>query len=423
MARTLDPPITLIVDPDDDLACLEELRRLHARPYGQILCEPDPTATSAELARYLLRALGKDTEAGTRGQLWILVDCHMRVEHVRDLAVVRAQTLSYAALRDLADHTHAAGAALWLLTAGERPTVAITQLLEARPHDTATPTALISRWAASMPPTDEPSGLPAAAGYEYPRLQLDRPRRDLTPARLCQRLPAHQQPIVNETWRTAERWTTDWISLHPDCTNGQLADAVYELTWSADTASEILTRSQAAIAAIHSAEIPVDGTIANRDPILAFGEMRPYQWRQTVHRAATLVDHVADPHTAAIIALSVIYRDPAAIRRITVGGIATDGSLAATSPYDIRAIPRPLRGALAAQRQLRTLQGANNHDALLPGRPHGHASARSIQNTLNRLDAPQSLWTRTYQDDLDGAGLDGRTLLHRLNPVSLFPHR
>jgi hypothetical protein len=66
VARALDPPITLIVDPDDDLACLEELRRRHARPYGQILCEPDPTATSAELARYLLRALGKDAEARTR---------------------------------------------------------------------------------------------------------------------------------------------------------------------------------------------------------------------------------------------------------------------------------------------------------------------------------------------------------------------
>ncbi len=151
--------------------------------------------------------------------------------------------------------------------------------------------------------------------------------------------------------------------------------------------------------------------------------MRPYQWRQTIHRAAALVDHVADPRTAAIIALSVIYRDPAAIRGITVGGIATDGSLTATGPYDIRAVPRPLRGALAVQRQLRTLQGANKHDAFLPGRPRGHASARSIQSTLDRLDAPQSLWTRSYQDDLDGAGLDGRTLLHRLNPVSLFPHR
>ncbi len=167
MARRLDPPIRLIVDPDDDVACLEALRRLHARPYGQILCEPDPTATSAELARYLLCALGKDAEARTCGQLWTLVDCHLRVEHVRDLAVVRAQTLSFAALRDLADHAHAAGVALWLLIAGERPTVAITQLLEARPHDTAAPTALISRWAATTPSTDEPSTLPAAAG-EYP---------------------------------------------------------------------------------------------------------------------------------------------------------------------------------------------------------------------------------------------------------------
>jgi len=80
VARTVDPPITLIVDPDDNLACLEQLRRLHARPYGQILCEPDPTATSAELARYLLEGLGKDSRGLTRGQLWHQVDCHLRAD-------------------------------------------------------------------------------------------------------------------------------------------------------------------------------------------------------------------------------------------------------------------------------------------------------------------------------------------------------
>jgi hypothetical protein len=153
VARTVDPPITLIVDPDDDLACLEQLRRLHARPYGQILCEPDPTATSAELARYLLEGLGKPSRRLTRGQLWHQVDCHLRAEQVHDLALARAQTLTYAALRDLADHAHDAGVAVWLLIAAERPTAPIAQLLEARPHETADLQQLIDRWWQAQPPS------------------------------------------------------------------------------------------------------------------------------------------------------------------------------------------------------------------------------------------------------------------------------
>ncbi|MDQ6805128.1 MAG: hypothetical protein M3065_09190 [Actinomycetota bacterium] len=159
MARTVEPPITLIVDPDDDLACLEQLRRLHARPYGQILCEPDPTATSAELARYLLEGLGKHSEGLARGQLWQQVDCHLRAEHVHDLALTRAQTLTYPALRDLADHAHDAGVALWLLIAAERPTAAIAQLLEARPHQTAELQQLIDRWRRAEAPS-EPAPFP-----------------------------------------------------------------------------------------------------------------------------------------------------------------------------------------------------------------------------------------------------------------------
>jgi hypothetical protein len=65
VARTAERAVTLILDPGDDLADLEELRRLHSRTYGQILCEPDPTATPTGLASHLLVALGKNP--GGRG--------------------------------------------------------------------------------------------------------------------------------------------------------------------------------------------------------------------------------------------------------------------------------------------------------------------------------------------------------------------
>ena len=65
MARTAEPPITLVLDPDDDVGSLEQLRCLHSRPYGRVLCEPDPTATSRGVALHLLAALGKHVDAPT----------------------------------------------------------------------------------------------------------------------------------------------------------------------------------------------------------------------------------------------------------------------------------------------------------------------------------------------------------------------
>jgi hypothetical protein len=36
--------ITLVLDPDDELRTLRALRALHARPLGQIVCEPATTS-------------------------------------------------------------------------------------------------------------------------------------------------------------------------------------------------------------------------------------------------------------------------------------------------------------------------------------------------------------------------------------------
>jgi hypothetical protein len=198
VARTVDPPITLIVDPDDDLACLEQLRRLHARPYGQILCEPAPTATSAELARYLLEGLGKPSRNLSRGHLWQQVDCHLRAEHVHDLALARAHTLTYAALRDLADHARDADVSLWLLIAAEQPTAAITQLVEARPHETAELQQLIGRWRQAEAPA-EPATVPAGNGSQYPWLTPRTSGKPLTLGGLRARLAAPERAVVADT--------------------------------------------------------------------------------------------------------------------------------------------------------------------------------------------------------------------------------
>jgi hypothetical protein len=246
VARTADSKLVLVVDPDDDIGCLEQLRRLHARPYGQILCEHDPTATSAELARYLLAALGKETSGLPRGELWALVDCHLPAERVREIVVARAQTLTYSALRDLADHAQRASTTVWLLTAGERPTAPVTQLLEARPHEHATIGQLIQRWSEIAPPP-EPDPVPPGAGRDYPYLTYRTAASAATRARLCAGLPAAERATVTKTWRTAETWIIEWVGSHPRCTTLELADALYRLTGAGDTASERRTPARLSV--------------------------------------------------------------------------------------------------------------------------------------------------------------------------------
>ena len=116
MARTAERTLTVAHDPHDDVDTLNRLRRLHARPFGQIVCEPPPTGATSGLARSVLAALGKDPDLGPRRDpLWRLVDVHLRAERTRQLVVLRAHTLTYAPLRRLADITDAADIHLWLV--------------------------------------------------------------------------------------------------------------------------------------------------------------------------------------------------------------------------------------------------------------------------------------------------------------------
>ena len=122
MARTADRSVTLVLEPDDDVDTLARLRRLHARPLGQVVCEPAPGGGCAGLAYGLLAALGKTLDfEPPRDPLWRLVDVHLQAEGVRHLVVLRAHTLTYLALRRVADHAHDVGARLWLVVHQERP--------------------------------------------------------------------------------------------------------------------------------------------------------------------------------------------------------------------------------------------------------------------------------------------------------------
>jgi hypothetical protein len=107
--------------------------------------------------------------------------------------------------------------------------------------------------------------------------------------------------------------------------------------------------------------------------------------------------------------------------RSTVLATASDGSIVEIDWGGLRAIPPPLRPALATQLQRLVNAGARPHDPLLPGTSHGRMSAPEIQRALDGLDAPTSMWQDPSDEYFDGPGLDGRTILHTLSPALLFP--
>jgi hypothetical protein len=47
-------------------------------------------------------------------------------------------------------------------------------------------------------------------------------------------------------------------------------------------------------------------------------------------------------------------------------------------------------------------------------------SARAVSQALATLDAPRSLWYRASDECFDEPDLDGRSILHALNPIALF---
>ena len=234
MARTADRTLSLVLDPDDDVDTLARLRRLHARPLGYVVCEPAPGGGSAGLARSLLAALGKDLDVGPRRDpLWRLVDVHLRAERVRELILLRAHTLTYPALRRLADLADAADVRLSLVVHHERAPAPVAQLLESLPHTTTGLQALLEHMP-DLADSSTDASLPLGAGLDFPYLdQIDSdfepvPRRRARTA-LARGLSRRDRDAVYDAWDQAHAWTAGWLDGHGDSTSPDAADAVYSL--------------------------------------------------------------------------------------------------------------------------------------------------------------------------------------------------
>ncbi|MEJ7784886.1 MAG: hypothetical protein WKF96_08790 [Solirubrobacteraceae bacterium] len=421
MAATADQNrLRVVVDPDDDLSTLRAVRTLHARPFGQIVCEIDPTTTADALADYVLDALGKTT--GAAQNPWPRARALLAAERIEHLVLARAHLLTYPALRRFCDCTAATETSLWLLIAGEEPNHAVVQLLELRPHRRVALTEMLTELA--VEPPHRRDDLPAGGGLEFPWIRPPahpiRRRADL-----ARGTRGATRATILDTYDLAHDCVSAWDLEHPDATQQQAADLAYELCAAADSASEITVRAHAALHALTA-----DGW--NTRPALVaepnhhrWWEERPGQYLPGIARAAQIADSCADPFDAALIALSALTRCRYSLRALRVRDLAENGAVIATRGIP-SAVPPALRPPLIAQRLL--AQAGGPDATLLPGPSQGRPNKTTMRRCYDRHGVPNSLranGARDQRDDHDTAaelGLDGRDLLARLNPYSLFAH-
>jgi hypothetical protein len=426
VARTADRTLTLVLDPDDDVDTLARLRRLHARPLGQVVCEPAPGGGAGGLARSLLATLGKTLDQEPcRAPLWRLVDVHLRAEQIRQLIVLRAHTLTYPALHRLAAHAHAAGAQLWLVVHQERPPGPVAQLLEALPHETASLQALLEHGPA-LAEADSDEDLPLGKGLEFPYLSAVHDVFNPVPGRrvrttLTRGLLRGERATVYDAWGQAHDWTTRWLNDHAEWTYPEAADAIFALARRGDTASEIYVRIRAALDAFDRAGVATNIDAVDRVFEHCFGETRPCELNAAVARAAALADQTPEPQLAALIAVAVLARCPHYLRLANLRGLASDGAVLAGPWGGALTVPPELRRFLTTWHHEREPPTGAGAMPLFPGNSHGRASQPAIRRRLARLDAPASLWEDPPDTTIgNGAHADGRALLLRLSAWHLW---
>jgi hypothetical protein len=302
VAQTPDQDrLALVLDPEDDREHLRDVRHLHARPLGQIVCEPDPTTGSNDLAHYLLDALGK-TASDRRGA-WARAQLLLDAEQIRELILLRAHVLGYPALRRLADRTAQTATRLWLVCPRERLTGPIAQLLEHRPHTRSTLPRLSTSSASRRCWTSKTTTCPPTAASTS---------RCCTSANACA-APAPTWPTacaVSSAPASCTPSTTPTPGPSTGCVNTPRRPSrkspthththtLWHLASAVPTASEALVRTHAAMHALSASGWPVRQNALDRLLRDDWGERRPTTYNAELAQATELADLSADSRTPA----------------------------------------------------------------------------------------------------------------------------
>jgi hypothetical protein len=324
---------------------------------------------------------------------------HLRAERVGHLVVLRARTLTYLALRKVADHAHDVGARLWLVVHRQRPPEAVAQLMEGLPHETA-PLRDLLALTPELADDDGDPELPLGAGLESPYLAAIHdlfkplPRRRVRTT-LTRGLSRAGRAAVYDTWDHARDWTTRWLHDRAELIDQEAADAILALARRGDTASEIYVRIRAALDAFQQAGVHTNVHAVDRIFEHSYGETRPCELNAAVGRAAALADQTPDPQLAALIAVSALTRSPYYLRHANLRGLARDGAIL-VGPYGgVLAVPPELRAFLATWQHERERQA--NGQAIPPSpatATDASASPRSAAASPDSMPPRRSGTTR-----------------------------
>ena len=163
------PSLCWVLDPDDDVACVRAMYRLHGLAAGVVVCHPRPTATWPVLIADLLAALGKHPRALSRERRTAdgaaLLRVWLHAERIAHLVVLRAHRLGVEVLALLAELAAEVGCVIWLVWhQHDRPPLSGQRLSWAAAIDSLRATPGSRHW--RHPDDDVYADPVAAARYE-----------------------------------------------------------------------------------------------------------------------------------------------------------------------------------------------------------------------------------------------------------------
>lgn len=204
-------PITLVVDPEDSVACATAVTNLACLSHGRVICHPTPGGSQTRLGCDLLLALGKRFDAvqaeHVRGQAWDLAEVWLRAEAVEHLFVLRAHMLKVGTLERPRQLQQKTGVRLWLVSSRGKLTTAQRQVFGDSPLETLSSDESVRLWRRAARACRVVHVRPPAAAYPLV------PTADFPIFRaMCRRLldPA-SFAIVDRTFAAALTETLTWL--------------------------------------------------------------------------------------------------------------------------------------------------------------------------------------------------------------------
>ena len=311
------------------------------------------------LAGDILAALGKRRDLAGKGrnesQDVALAVAWLRANHTRDLVITEAGRLHPLIVRSLIDLADRAGTTLWLLHAPPRSD-AFDRILTRRAATTATP-ADVPRPGARTETAGQPTApLPAVPAADFTVFRATYQRQ----------LPPCDAARVEHRFRaTVAR--CDAVLGSRGATADTVADLVHALLNPAPADPELTVDIRALqVAAWHH-----DLYVKINLPRLLRSEERP---RLTAEHADAALLAYRQPYRTVTAALTRAGHGVADIAQITLGDVADDGHAVTCNGIRTSLGPDAAR-AVRAQRHLRTAEGADGPDPLLPHTPKALAKA------------------------------------------------